>query len=78
MEACMRRDGIIHQTTCPYTPQQNGVAERMNRTLVEKARCMLNDSKLPKKFWAEAVSTAAYLVNRSPARSLEAKTSEEV
>ncbi|KXJ71678.1 hypothetical protein RP20_CCG019945 [Aedes albopictus] len=73
----LEREGIRHQTSCPYTPEQNGVAERMNRTLVEKARCMLNDAKLGKEFWAEAVSTAAYLVNRCPTRSLEYKTPEE-
>lgn len=77
MRKSMQRDGIVHQTSCPYTPQQNGVAERMNRTLVEKARCMLNDAQLPKKFWAEAISTAAYIVNRSPSRSLDLVTPEE-
>lgn len=65
MRKSMQRDGIVHQTSCPYTPQLNGVAERMNRTLVEKVRCMLNDAQLLKKFWAEVFSTAAYLVNRS-------------
>lgn len=67
---------MLHQTTCPYTPEQNGAVERINRTLVEKARSMLNDVGLPKKFWVEAVSTAAYLVNRSPTRSLETTPEE--
>ncbi|GKA62457.1 putative ribonuclease H-like domain-containing protein [Tanacetum coccineum] len=49
------------------TPQQNGVAERMNRTLIEAARTMLADSLLPTTFWAEAVSTACYIFNRSQA-----------
>lgn len=66
MQEFLRSAGIVHQTTVPYTPQQNGVAERMNRTLVEKARCMMYDAKLPVKFWAEAVCTAAYIVNRLP------------
>ena len=57
--------GIRHQKTAPYTPQQNGVAERMNRTLIEKAKCLLFDAKLPKCYWAEAVNMAAYLINRS-------------
>lgn len=61
-----RENGIIHQTTVPYTPAQNGKAERMNRTLVEKARCMMFDAKLSPKFWAEAINTATYLVNRLP------------
>jgi hypothetical protein len=77
MKMSMQRDGVTHQTTCPYTPEQNGTAERMNRTLVEKARSMMNDVGLPKKFWAEAVSTAAYIVNRCPTRVLESKTPEE-
>lgn len=72
----MAKDGVRHEKTCPYTPEQNGVAERMNRTLIEKARSMLNDSRLPKEFWAEAVSTAAYLVNRSPTRSLQTTPEE--
>ncbi|KAG7301017.1 hypothetical protein JYU34_015390 [Plutella xylostella] len=58
--------GITHQLTNPYTPEQNGVCERLNRTIVEKARCLLFDAKLQKKLWAEAVSTAVYLRNRSP------------
>lgn len=62
--------GITHQTSAPYSPQQNGLAERMNRTLVEKARCMIFYAKLDKPMWAEAVATAAYLVNRSPTKVL--------
>lgn len=52
-----------------YTPEQNGTAERMNRTIVEKARCMLFDANLSVKYWAEAVATAVYIINRSPSRS---------
>lgn len=55
--------GMIHQMTVAYTPEQNGVAERMNRTLTEKAKCYLFDADLPKKFWAEAINMAAYMVN---------------
>lgn len=51
----LRTAGIKHQTTIPYTPHQNGVAERANRTIVEKTRAMLSDANLPKTFWAEAV-----------------------
>ena len=58
--------GVVHQTTIPYTPEQNGVAERLNRTLMERVRAMLNDAQLPYSLWAEAVLTANYLRNRSP------------
>lgn len=69
MDALLKRHGILHQTTMPHTPEQNGLAEKMNRTLIEKAKAMIFDSGLHLKFWAEAVNTAAYLVNRSPARA---------
>ena len=58
--------GVIHQTTATYTPEQNGVAERFNRTLMERVRAMLHDAKLGKEFWAEAAVTATYVKNRSP------------
>ena len=61
-----RKNGIKHEYTAPYTPEQNGVAERMNRTLIEMTRCMLYESGLEKKFWGEAISTASYLLNRLP------------
>ncbi|KAJ0179561.1 hypothetical protein K1T71_005273 [Dendrolimus kikuchii] len=70
-------NGIKHQTSTPYTPEQNGLAERMNRTLVERARCMLFDAKLKKPYWAEAVAAAAYIVNRSPSRTLNEVTPYE-
>lgn len=78
MERICADAGIIHEKTVPYTPQQNGIAERMNRTLVERARCMLSDSDLNKKLWAEAVHHAAYLINRSVNRSVGDRTPEEV
>ena len=58
--------GIIHQTTAPHTPEQNGAAERFNRTIIERTRAMLLDAELPKSLWAEAATTANYLRNRSP------------
>ena len=66
--------GISHQFTVPYCPQQNGVAERMNRTIMEGARSMLYHAKLPLEFWAEACSTAVYLHNRSPTIALKDQT----
>jgi hypothetical protein len=53
MEEFLSSKGILHQKTVPYSPQQNGVAERMNRTLAERTRAMLCDTGLPKKFWGE-------------------------
>ena len=58
--------GIRMEKTIPGTPQQNGVAERMNRTLTERARSMRLHAGLPKTFWVDAVSTAAYLINQGP------------
>ena len=65
---------ISHEFTEPYCPQQNGVAERMNRTIMEGARSMLYHAKLPLEFWAEACSTAVYLHNRSPTTALKDET----
>lgn len=61
----MRENGIKTQYTAPYSPQQNGVAERKNRSLVEMARCMLTDAKLPMYLWAEAINTANFIQNRT-------------
>lgn len=66
--------GIISQTTAPYSPQQNGSAERLNRTLVEKVRAMLLEAGLEKTMWAEAMVTANYVRNRSPVKSSEDRT----
>jgi transposase InsO family protein len=61
-----RQEDIVRHHTIPYTPQQNGVAERMNRTIISKAHCMLSNTKMNKRFWAEAANTACYLINMSP------------
>lgn len=63
--------GISYHLTVPRTPQQNGVAERMNRTLTEKARAMLNYAGLEKSFWGESVLTATFLNNISPTKALK-------
>lgn len=66
----LKSKGIIHQTTVPYTPEQNGVAERTNRSIVEKARCLLQEGKCNERMWAEAINATVYLKNRSPHRSV--------
>ncbi|KAG8479817.1 hypothetical protein CXB51_029556 [Gossypium anomalum] len=66
--------GIHHQLTTVYTPQQNGVFERKNRTVMNMARWLLFQSKLPSKFWAEAVNTSVYLLNKLPTRAVKDKT----
>ncbi|KAG8481491.1 hypothetical protein CXB51_026341 [Gossypium anomalum] len=73
-----KSEGIVRHLTVRHTPQQNGVAERMNRTIMEKVRCMLSNANLPKSFWAEAASTACFLINRSPSVAIEKKTPQEI
>ncbi|KAK2997449.1 hypothetical protein RJ639_025454 [Escallonia herrerae] len=70
--------GIIRHFSVKRTPEQNGVAERMNKTLLERARCMRLNADLPKSFWAEAVNTACYLINRSPSSAINHRVPEEV
>ncbi|KAL0368927.1 UNVERIFIED_CONTAM: Retrovirus-related Pol polyprotein from transposon RE2 [Sesamum calycinum] len=70
-----KEEGIEHQTTTvSYNPQQNGVSERKNRTVMEMARSMLQEKHLPKAFWAEAVYTAVYLLNRCPTKAVQNMT----
>ncbi|KAG8482828.1 hypothetical protein CXB51_024043 [Gossypium anomalum] len=73
-----KSEGIMRHLTVRHTPQKNGVAERMNRTIMEKVRCMLSNANLPKSFWAEAASTACFLINRSPSVAIEKRTPQEV
>ena len=73
-KAYLKSKGIQQELTVPNSPQQNGIAERMNRTLMEAARCMLSQAGVPNNYWAEAVATAAYLRNRTPTRSFKTKT----
>ncbi|KAM1503465.1 hypothetical protein ACFX15_027859 [Malus domestica] len=66
--------GIQRQLTMSYTPQQNGVSERKNRTVVEMAKSMLHEKGMSYQFWAEAVHTAVYLLNRCPTKALDKRT----
>ena len=72
-----KESGITRHKTVPYTPQQNGVAERMNRTILDKVRCMMLSSGVPKSFWGEAVVTACYLINLTPSAALNGDTPHE-
>ena len=73
-----KKEGISRHFTVRDTPQQNGVAERMNRTLLEKVRCMLSNAGLGKQFWAEAVMYGSHLIYRLPSAALNGKTPFEV
>ena len=65
-EEYLATEGIIHQRSCPHQPQQNGVAERKHRHIMETTRALLLHAQLPKVFWAESVMTSVYLINRLP------------
>ena len=70
-------NNVKRNLTTPYSPQQNGVVERRNRTVIGTVRCMLNSKKVPQIFWGEAVMHAIYLLNRSPTKSVLDKTPYE-
>jgi hypothetical protein len=63
--------------TAAYTPQQNGVAERKNRTTMNMVRCMLTERRIPKNLWPEAVNWTIYVLNRSPTLAVQNHTPEE-
>jgi len=69
---------IQHEVTAPYTPQHNGLAERRNRTILDMARSMLKEKRLPHEFWGEAVSTAVYVLNKCPTKKLGNRVPEEI
>ena len=73
MERCKHQ--IHHEITDPHTPEQNGVAERLNRTIIEKARAMVAHAGLHKKYWAEGVNTALYIYNHVASSALSFKMS---
>jgi hypothetical protein len=78
VEEYLEEEGIKHEFSAPYTPQQNGVVERKNWTLIDMARTMLGEFKTPERFWSEVVNTACYAINRLYLHRLLKKTSYEL
>jgi hypothetical protein len=78
IEGFLEDEGIKHEFSSPYTPQQNGVVESKNRTLLDMARTMLDEYKTLDRFWAEAVNTACYAINRLYLHRILKKTSYEL
>lgn len=78
MHSLCRDFGIIHQTSCPYSPLQNGIVERKHRTLLNAARALRIQENLPIHFWGDCVLTAVYLVNRTPTQLLKGLSPYEV
>jgi transposase InsO family protein len=68
--AYLSKNGIQHQNIVPYTPQQKGVVERKNRTLVEMARCMIYSKGLHKRFWVEFICCSNYILNQVPTKEI--------
>ena len=77
-EQFCKDEGIVRHKTVFYTPQQNGVAKRMNQTLMERSRSIINNANMPKELWAEAISTDFHLVNISPSVAINCKIIEQV
>jgi transposase InsO family protein len=78
IEGFLEEDGIKHEFSSPYTPQQNGVVERKNRTLLDMARTKLDEYKTSDRFWVEAINTACYSINRLYLHPILKKTSYEL
>ena len=76
-DRCYSENGIRREKIVPGTPQENGVSERMNRTITERARCMRLHAGLPLQFWVDVVDAAVYLINRGPSSSLDGGILEE-
>ena len=77
-QSFLQTHGIIHQKTCPYTPEQNGVSERKNRHLLDMARCILFSAHCPKDLWGDAIIASTHLINRLPSSVLLGKVPFEV
>jgi transposase InsO family protein len=73
----LKMHGIQRQFTCKYTPQQNGVAKRKNRHIVEVAHALMADKSMPHHYWAEVVATTVYIMNRTPTATVHGMTPEE-
>jgi hypothetical protein len=78
VEEYLEEEGVKHEFSAPYTPQQNGVVERKNRTLIDMARMMLGEFKTPEQFWSEVVNTTCHAINRLYLHRLLKKTSYEL
>jgi transposase InsO family protein len=78
IEACCDEIGIKHEVFVTYTPQQNGVVERKNRTLITLARTMLDEYNTPQDLWAEAINTSYYASNRLFPQKFLGKTPYEL
>jgi transposase InsO family protein len=78
VEEFLEEEGIKHKFSAPYTPQQNGVVERKNRTLIDMARTTLGEFKTLERFWSKAVNTACHAINRLYLHRLLKKTSYEL
>lgn len=74
----LKKEGIIMETTSPYTPQQNGRIERKMRTVMESTRSMMHAMNAPKYLWGEAVYTAVYILNRTPTSEKGGTTPYEI
>ncbi|KAJ0720008.1 putative RNA-directed DNA polymerase [Helianthus annuus] len=78
MSLFCKNKGIIHQTTCAYTPQQNGIVERKHRHLLNMARALMFQGGLPLRFWSDYILTTVYLINRLPSSVLLGKSPYEL
>jgi hypothetical protein len=78
MQKFYKEQGILQETSCPHTPQQNGVVERKHRHLLETARALMFQASLPRKFWGECIQTATYIINRLPSKVIHNQTPYEI
>ena len=74
MACYLAENGILHHLSCPYTPEQNGIAERKHQHIVETAIALMYHSSMPLTYWFEALATAVFLINRMPSLSLHHKS----